>query len=89
MHRHRDASETGDARTRQRPFRCQRDGQDDHQGLVRHRVNHTSGDRLQLPFPCDPPVDEIGDARVGKEGECPFEVIVHQQIRGHGRGHQA
>lgn len=81
--------ETGSERTRQRSFRGQCDRQDNHQGLVCHGVNDTSRDRLKLPFPCEPPVDEIGDAGVSKKREGPFEVVVHQQIRRHRRRHQA
>ena len=61
-----------------RAFDCERDREDDHQGFVGHGVNHAAGDGLQFPAPGYPAVYEVGDARVGEEGERILVVVVHE-----------
>ena len=73
-------SKGGIRHTRHRPFPRQTSGQDRHQSLVRHRVNHRSYDCLQLPFPRDPSIYEIRDAGVGKESDCPSMLVVENEV---------
>ena len=61
-----------------RAFDCERDGEDDHQGFVGHWVNHATGDGLQFPASGYPAVYQVGDARVGEEGERILVVVVHE-----------
>jgi len=65
-----------------------RHGKNDHQGLVGHGINDAAGHGLQLPSPRQPAVDQVGEAGVGEQRESPFVVVMQEEVRRHGRGHQ-
>ena len=61
------------------------DGQDSHQRLVRHRVNDGSHDCLELPAPCDIPVEQVRNTGICKQSKGPGMVVVKDQVP-NGRG---
>lgn len=62
---------------------------DRHQCLVGHRVDHRPHDRLQIPFPRDPAIDQVGDAGVDEEHEGRQMLLVDDEVADDGGGEQA
>lgn len=76
-------------RTRQSSLNGQANHQDGHEDLVGHGVDHASDDGLEVPSPSDPSIDQIGDAGVGEEADCPGMLIMQNEIGDDGGGDEA
>ena len=67
----------------------QANGHDRHQGLVCHWINDGPHDRLQLPFPRYPSVDQVRDGGVDEENQGRQMLFMNDEIADDGGGEQA
>lgn len=68
------------ARTRQCSLGSKTSCRYSHQQLVGHWVDNTAHDRLQLPPPGNPPIDEVRDAGVCEETQSPRMLVMKNQV---------
>ena len=63
-------------------------GQDSHENLVGHGVDHGSDDRLLVPSPGDISIDEVSKSGIREESDGPGMVVMQDKIADDWSGHK-
>ena len=79
----------GLVRTRQGTLNGEADGQDGHQGLVRHGVDDCSDNGFAVPASRNPAIEKVGHAGIGKEAHGPGMCVVEDQVADDGSGDES